>query len=46
MNINKQKRLNLEEKIDIIQTKESENHSLRKLEERFSISKSQVNLNI
>jgi transposase len=46
MNNNKRKRLNLEEKLNIIKTKETENLSVRVLAERFCISKSQVNLNI
>jgi len=47
MNNNRKKRLNLEEKINIIKTKEMENLSVRVITERFCISKSaQVNLNI
>ncbi|XP_025205099.1 tigger transposable element-derived protein 6-like [Melanaphis sacchari] len=44
MNNNKRKRLNLEEKLNIIKTKETENLSVRVLAERFCISKSQIKL--
>jgi len=46
INNNKRKRLNSEEKLNIIKTKETENLSVRVLAERFCISKSQVNLSI
>lgn len=46
MNNNQRKILNLEETINIIKTKESENLIVRILAERFFVSKSKVNLNI